>query len=216
MDLFRKPVFAAIIVGHFIIDVFNSSGPVLVTYLSIPMALTAAQIGLAIGAYQLFSSLTQPFFGWLADKIGSRWLGSGSVAWTIGFLCLSLVVAQQTSNFYLFLIPFVIAGLGSSAFHPLGTKHAADEAAMRAATGTAIFFLFGQTGLASGPVLSGLILGRVGIEGIYILALTTIPVIIFMVFALRHSYGESISSKTASIVAAEVTQKSVRWGLLAC
>jgi len=213
MELFRKPVYLAVTLGHFFLDIFNSSGPVLVTFLSVPMALTAAQIGLAIGAYQLFSALTQPLFGWLADKIGSRWLGPGSVAWTIGFLILSLVVAQQTNNFVLFMIPFVIASLGSSAFHPLGTKHAAEEAALRAATGTAVFFLFGQTGLATGPVLSGIILGTVGLAGIYALALIVAPIVIFMAFSMRYTYPVA-PSQTHDSAVTKTIQKATQWSVI--
>jgi FSR family fosmidomycin resistance protein-like MFS transporter len=214
MNLFRNSLFSAVTLGHFTIDLFNSSGPVLVTFLSIPMGLTAAQIGIAIGAYQFFSALTQPLFGWIDDRIGSRWLGPGSVAWTIGFLILSLVIAGQTGSFLLFMIPFVLASMGSSAFHPLGTKHASEASIRQTATGTALFFLFGQVGLASGPVLAGVILDTIGIGGIYLMAFLASPMILFMAFAMRHTHpdltvplpdaGPDIDRKTA-----------VRWGTIA-
>jgi FSR family fosmidomycin resistance protein-like MFS transporter len=207
--LLRRPVFLAVILGHFVIDIFNSAGPVLVTFLSGQWNWKAAQIGLALGAYQLFSALAQPLFGWLADKTGSRWLGPGSVAWTIGFLALSLVVAQQTGSFTLFLIPYILASIGSSAFHPLGTKHAADEALSLAATGTAVFFLFGQVGLAGGPILSGLILDNIGLAGVYGLALLSIPLVIFMAYAMRRTAIVSAKRKP------ELNSKeAVRWGAI--
>jgi FSR family fosmidomycin resistance protein-like MFS transporter len=211
--LFRKPVFAAVTLGHFTLDVFNNSGPVLVTFLSDPMGLTAAQIGLALGSYQFFSSLTQPLFGWLADKVGSRWLGPGSVAWTIGFLILALAVARQTNSFVLFLIPYLLASFGSSAFHPLGTKHAADEAKPLAATGTAVFFLFGQTGLAGGPILSGMILDQVGVVGIYVLALLSLPLLVFMAYAMRATHAEIMPSAQKAQLKAQV-KEAVRWGAI--
>lgn len=214
MSLFRNWVYLAVTLGHFTIDVFNSSGPVLVTFLSVPLGLTAAQIGLAIGAYQLFSSISQPLFGWLADKIGSQWLGPGSVGWTIGFVAIAVVVAQQTNNFGLFMIFFVIGSLGSGAFHPLGTKHAAEESAERAATGTAIFFLFGQSGLASGPVLMGLILGSVGLIGVYTLAALSIPLVLFMVVAMRQTHIEPIIPQLDPNISKETLKKQVRWGAI--
>ena len=76
MSLFRQKLYLAAVLGHFTIDVFSSVGPVLVTFLSVPMALTAGQIGLAIGAYQMLAAVTQPLFGWLTDKVGSRWFGT--------------------------------------------------------------------------------------------------------------------------------------------
>lgn len=215
MKLFRNPLFLAVLLGHFVLDVFNSSGPVVVTFLSVPMALSAAQIGLVLGSYQLTSSFAQPFFGWLADKIGSRWLGPGSVAWTIGFLALSIFVAVQTNNFVLFMIFYILASFGSSAFHPLGIKHAAHEATNRAATGTAIFFLFGQSGLATGPVLAGLILENIGPPGIYVLAFMAVPLLIFMIYAMQHTYGDLPLLHYDPNLPADNVKKTVRWGAIA-
>ena len=186
MSLLRNKVFLAILLGHFINDIFSNAGPVLITFFSIPLALSTVHIGLAIGLSQFAGSLSQPFFGWWVDKIGSRWLGPGSVAWTIFFLTLSVFVAQQTHSFSLFLIPFVLSSIGSGAFHPLGVKHAAEQSGGLAATGTGLFFGFGQTGLAIGPVLTGMILSNIGPSGIYGLALLAIPLLIFMAVALRQ------------------------------
>jgi FSR family fosmidomycin resistance protein-like MFS transporter len=215
LTLFQNRVYLAVTVAHFVIDVFNSSGPVLVTFLSVPMGLTAAQIGLSVGAYQFFSALTQPLFGWVADKVGSRWLGPGSVAWTIGFLVLALIAAQTTNNFYLFLALFVVASIGSSAFHPLGTKHAADEVAHIAATGTAVFFLFGQSGLALGPVITGVILDSVGTIGLIGLAIIAIPFLIFMTFSLRHVHPDDHDLTLAAGVSAAKLKQALRWGPIA-
>lgn len=185
--LLRNKLFMAVTVGHLVIDIFNSMGSVVVTFLSIPMALSTAQIGLALSSYSLLAAITQPLFGWLTDKLGSKWLGPGSVAWTISFMALAVFLAQTTNNFVLFMIPFALASIGSGAFHPLATMHSTNAILGRAAMATGMFFLFGQTGLASGPFLGGLILDQVGPAGIYTLAAATIPFIIFMTYAMRHT-----------------------------
>jgi len=187
MSLFRHKLFAAVTFGHLIIDIFNSMGGVLVTFLSIPMALTTGQIGLALSAYQFLAAITQPLFGWLADKFGTRWLGPGSVGWTIGFITLSVFLGQTTHNFVLFMIPFSLAALGSGAFHPLATMHSTHVVANQAAMATGMFFLFGQTGLAGGPFLGGLLLDHVGPPGIYTLAALATPFLFFMTYAMRHT-----------------------------
>ncbi len=187
--------FFAVSVGHLTIDIFNSMGPVLVAFLREPLALSSARVGLAVGSYQLLAGLTQPPFGWLADRVGSRWLGPLSVAWTVGFVSLALSVAVRTGSFWLFLLIFSVAALGSGAFHPQGTMHAARATAGRAATTTAIFFLCGQVGLAGGPALSGLLLDRVGAPGIYALALLTLPSILLMKFGLRESGSAPLASE---------------------
>lgn len=214
LQLFRNKLYAAVTLGHFTIDIFNNSGSVLVTFFSQQAGWAVWQYGLAIGIYQFLSALSQPLFGWLADKIGSRWLGPGSVAWTISFMIFSVTVAHQTGNFWLFVVPFALAGVGSGAFHPLGTKHAAEEAALLAATGTAVFFLFGQTGLAAGPFLTGLILDKIGVAGLYGLALMGVPLVIFMGFAMRHATPEMLEIHVGELVSLETTRRVVQWGAI--
>lgn len=190
MSLLRNPLYLAVILGHFTIDVFGSAGPVLVTFLSVPMLLSAAQIGLAISAYQLVNAGSQPLFGWLADRFGTRWIGPLSVVWVVIFMMLALAVAQMTGSFGLFFIFFTLGALGSGAFHPQGVMQAATLAEQRAATGTAVFFLFGQIGLGSGPFLTGLILDGAGLSGIYSLALAAIPLILFIAYAFLTHTGQ--------------------------
>jgi len=188
MSLFRQKLYMATVLGHFTVDVFGSIGPVLVTFLSVPMALSAAQIGLAIGAYQLLAAITQPLFGWLTDSIGSRWFGTLSLPWTVTFMTLAIVAAQTSGNFWLFLLPFALAAIGSGAFHPQAAMHAATTVARRAAMATAIFFLFGQAGLATGPIVTGVILDNLGTSGMYGLTVLSLPVLLFLAYAMREGF----------------------------
>jgi FSR family fosmidomycin resistance protein-like MFS transporter len=196
------------------VDVFGSTGPVLVTFLSVPMGLSAAQIGLAIGTFQLIAALTQPLFGWLTDKLGSRWFGTVSVPWTVIFMMLAIAVAHTGGSFWLFLGVFSLAAVGSGAFHPQGAMHAATATTSRAATATAIFFLFGQSGLATGPVLAGLILDNLGLGGFYGLGLLSVPVIIFMALAMkeaRPAADPAIPHPAANVTTAD-PDEPVQWG----
>lgn len=217
MSLFRHRVYLAVTLGHMTTDIFASMGPVLVTFFSVPMALSGAQIGLAIGTFQLIGAGSQPLFGWLTDKIGSRWLGPGSVAWTVIFLTASVFIFQKSNNFYFFMIPFGIAGLGVGAFHPQGVMHAGTAILHRAATATAVFFLFGQIGLASGPALGGLILDHIGVDGVYLLAFLLMPLPLFMVYAMRHVTAESnLLHESVSGAGSRVVSNpaGARWGAI--
>jgi len=192
---FRVGPFLAVTAGHLAIDIWNSMGPVLVAFLRTPLGLSAAEVGLAVGSYQFIAGVTQPPFGWLADRIGSRVIGPLSVAWTIGLVALALAAAVRTHSYGLFLGLFSLAALGSGAFHPQGVMHSTRAAAAgRAATATAVFFLCGQVGLAGGPILSGYLLERVGVEGIYVLALMALPVTALMAVGLR---GTSAAASAA-------------------
>jgi FSR family fosmidomycin resistance protein-like MFS transporter len=105
----RVGPFVAVTAGHFAIDLWNSMGPVLVAFLRAPLGLSGAEVGLAVGSYQFLAGVTQPPFGWLADRIGSRFLGPASVVWTIGLVALALAVAVDTGSYALFLALFSLA-----------------------------------------------------------------------------------------------------------
>ena len=179
-----RRIFAAVTVGHLGIDIFNSMGPVLLAFLQAPLGLSAAQIGLAVGLFQVLAGTTQPAFGWLVDRVGSRFLGPFSVAFNLGCMALAVAAAAATGSFGLFLIPFALAAVASGAFHPLGVMHSSTVNVARSATFTAIFFFCGQLGLTTGPYLAGLALDWAGLAGIYWLVLVVAPVPIFMAFAM--------------------------------
>lgn len=214
MSLFRNKLYLAVTLGHFTVDVFSSMGPVIVTFFSVPLALSAAQIGLALGGFQLISASSQPIFGWLADRVGSRWLGPSSVAWAVGFLVIAVLTLHTSNNFGLFLIPFGLCALGVGAFHPQGAMHAGTSTLDRVVTATAVFFLLGQFGLASGPVLAGLMMDKVGPGGIYALALLAIPQPLFMAYAMRHVVAEPVSTPRRTDQEKVSRVENVRWGAI--
>src|SRR5512134_1203499 len=116
MTLLLDSLFSSVALSHLMVDVFNSSRPVLLTYLG----LTETQIAWISTIYILASALTQPFFGWLSDRAGPRWLAAGGVLWLTIFFA-GAVYVPGTGG----LVCLVVAALGSSSFHPVGTAQAA-------------------------------------------------------------------------------------------
>ena len=180
-------IFRAVALGHFGIDTFSSMAPVLVTFLRVPLEMSGAQMGFAVGLQQFLSGATQPLFGWLVDRWGSRLLGPLSVAWTMIFVSLAIVTAPLVRSYGLFVGLLAIGAVGSGAFHPQGTMHAATAIAGRGATTTSIFFFCGQLGLATGPLVAGLLLDRVGPWGIATFGACLLLVPIFMATQMSNS-----------------------------
>ena len=151
---------SAIAFGHFSIDVLSSSIALILTVLSAKFELSISQIGLAAMIYTFAGSLTQPFFGILADYMRGRWLGAISVTWTALFYGL----AAFMPNYPLLVTCLTIGALGSGLFHPVGMINAAAAGGPYPATATSIFFLLGQSGLALGPIVAGFVLQSMNIE----------------------------------------------------
>jgi FSR family fosmidomycin resistance protein-like MFS transporter len=67
------------------------------------------------------------------------------------------------------LVLLTIAGLGSGAFHPAGTKYAGEASEQAETQATGVFFAAGQSGLFAGPILAGLLLDSFDRPGYLIL-----------------------------------------------
>src|SRR5688572_33108239 len=150
MPLLFDALFSSVALSHFMVDIFNSSRPVLLTYLG----LSETQIAWISTIYIWASAITQPFFGWLSDRVGPRWLAAGGVLWMAVFFS-GAVVLSGTGG----LLCLIIAALGSSSFHPVGTVQATlqgrNHLAGRETTATSLFFTAGQLRHLGGPILPG-------------------------------------------------------------
>jgi MFS family permease len=183
MPLLFDSLFTSVAFSHLIVDVFNSSRPVLLTYLG----LTETQIALISTIYIWASALTQPFFGWVSDRVGPRWLAAGGVLWMTVFFSGAIFVPGAGG-----LLCLIIAALGSSSFHPVGTVQATlqgrDRLAGRETTAASLFFMAGQLGHFVGPILTGLILARLGLPAMVIFPVISIPIGLALAYQLRANH----------------------------
>lgn len=180
--LFRDRLYISVATSHSVVDMLNSLGPVLLAVLAVPLALSNAQIGLALTLYTLAGAISQPFFGLWADRIGGRSvaLGAIGVLWTTVFF----IAVAFAGSWALILPLFVLASFGSGLFHPIGTATAAAAAPKgQAGAATSGFFFAGQAGLALGPILGGLLFWQVGTLGILPLAAVALIPALSMLFA---------------------------------
>lgn len=191
MPLFLDSIFSFVALSHFMVDVFNASRPVLLTYLG----LTESQIALFSTIYIWASALTQPIFGWISDRAGPRWLAAGGVLWMTVFYSLALALPGNLG-----LGCLIVAALGSSAFHPVGAVQAAlrgrDLMKGRETTSTSLFFTAGQMGHFIGPIAAGLILAALKIPGMYILPLISIPIGFSLMYQLKDNHPHPQPEKT--------------------
>ena len=171
MNLLFDALFASVAFGHLVVDTLNGQRAILLTYLSAPLGLNNTALGTATTIYILSAALAQPLFGWVTDRIGPRWVVAGGIIWMASFFSLALLIPGPAS-----LLLFIIASVGSGAFHPAGTMQAAmlgrTHFSGRETTAASYFFVFGQLGFFFGPILAGPVLDHFGTPGLLV---TTIP-----------------------------------------
>ena len=172
---------SAVSFGHMAIDILNASIAMILAVLAVDFNMSNAQIALGGMAYALMGSLTQPFFGVLADRLGGRWLGAVGLLWTAVFY----YAATFSQDYFTLITLMTIASLGSGAFHPQGAMNAGAAGGHKATTGTSVFFLLGQMGLALGPMIAGVLLEEIWMRGPRIMAVATLPFVVWMAIGLR-------------------------------
>jgi MFS transporter, FSR family, fosmidomycin resistance protein len=170
MSLLLDALFNSVAYGHFIVDLVNGQRSVLLTYWSDQIGMNNATLALVTTIYVWVASLSQPIFGWVADRFGkSRLLAGGGILWMAGFFSLALTLPVEWA------IPCIIlASLGSAAFHPVGATQASLRGrsllAGRDTTSTSWFFVFGQAGSFLGPIVGGPLLQYLGPMGLMVMA----------------------------------------------
>ena len=201
----------AVAVTHFFVDMLNSSRNLLVAIIAVNLGLTNAQVGLALLLYSVGSALAQPLFGWLADRVGPRWLVVGGMGWMIAFFSLAALSGDWWA-----LVALTIAGVGSGAFHPTGTMVASQVSAEYRGRATAVFFMSGQLGLFLGPILAGLLLEKYGRP-----AYLVMPLAAFIAFfggwqwvTNKHHHARAQAAQAATAIV-DVARRNRRALLLA-
>jgi FSR family fosmidomycin resistance protein-like MFS transporter len=150
---------ALLALAHLTGDALNSMLPALLPTLQVRFGLTESVLALLVAASWLGSSLTQPLFGALSDRIGRRVVGSVGVI--VNTVLLSLLGVVPTV--WLLFGVLLVGGFGSAALHPVGTSVARAAGGKNKGLAVGLFSAGGMIGYAIGPVIILYVLSTLGI-----------------------------------------------------
>ncbi len=168
MSLLKNRHLLTLALAHFTADTYPNMLPILWPVFVASFSLDYAMVGLASAGYTVAGSLSQPLFGYLGYRFGSRWLGAVGVGWVA--VCLS---ATALAPGYPWLVALVVlGGLGSAAYHPQGALNTTLISGRRAGLGMAIFMVGGNLGYAVSPLVVAAVLSSpLGLPAVPLLAL---------------------------------------------
>src|SRR5438067_4269325 len=152
---------ATLSAGHLLTDVAQGSVPALLPFLISRDHLSYAAASALVLAATISSSVIQPLFGHVSDRLSLPWLMPLGPA--LGGLGVAL--AGFTSTYGLTFAAIVVSGLGVAAFHPEGSRFANYVSGARRASGMSLFSVGGNVGFALGPVLVTPLLVAFGLHG---------------------------------------------------
>jgi FSR family fosmidomycin resistance protein-like MFS transporter len=184
----------ALTLMHFLVDLHSGMLPVILLYQRQALNLSLTQIGLLAGVYNFSLSLSQPFFGYLADRWGPKRFAIGGIFW-IALMGASLGFAP---NFLPLLCLATLAAFGSSSFHPAGASTAAGLMKKNRSSGMSFFLVGGSIGFAVGPLVAAAVFENYGLHGTLYISLGALFLIALLV-ALMNPFKSELGRKVSGL-----------------
>ena len=181
LSLLRNGSLLTLGAGHGMVDLCANTMPVFYPIIATTLSLSYASIGALSTVQTIFSSLSQPVFGWLADRFGSRVIAPASVL----LAAAAIASAGFIGSYYALLVMVATVGLASGAFHPQGAKGAALLGGRWKTTALSLFMILGNLGFSFGPLLAAMVLVPAGMKSTAILLVPGILVALSLLFATK-------------------------------
>jgi MFS transporter, FSR family, fosmidomycin resistance protein len=159
----------ALSAGHMFTDLAQGAIPALLPFLISKDHLNYASASALVLAATISSSVIQPLFGHVSDRLSLSWLIPLGPA--LGGLGVAL--AGIAPSYPLTFAAIVLSGIGVAAFHPEGSRFANYVSGARRASGMSLFSVGGNVGFALGPVFVTPLMLIFGLQGTLFLLIPT-------------------------------------------
>ncbi|HMM41387.1 MAG TPA: MFS transporter [Thermomicrobiales bacterium] len=190
-SVIRNRPLITLFLGHMTIDLYAGLLPVLFPVLSRDYDLDLATVGLVALAYSGVGSVSQPLFGWLADRYGTRLTGVALVWTAVTFAAIAVA-----PSFWMIVALAGAAGLGSGAFHPFGALNAnavIDD--RRRNSAMSVYASGGTVGFAVGPLIGVGLLALFGIRGIGLMVVPGTLIAVWLLLEMRRIAVQGTGSR---------------------
>jgi MFS transporter, FSR family, fosmidomycin resistance protein len=165
----NRRALALLSVGHLLIDLCQGIVPALAPFLVERRGFSRAEAAGLVFAISATSSVVQPVFGQLADRLAMAWLLPASIFLT----GTALALGAQATSYTAVLLAFGLSGLGVAAFHPEAARKANLASGDRRTTGMSFFSIGGGIGFALAPAITLAVVQVRGISGLMVLIYPT-------------------------------------------
>ena len=199
-DFLRNRKLLTLMLGHLTVDSYVGVLPVLYPILIGRFKLTLATVGLVSLAYSGMAAVSQPLFGVLADRFGTRFTGL-TLVWT----ALTFSLIGFVTTFPLLVLLALASGLGSGAFHPMGALDVrALLPAWRRSVGMSIYVTAGTVGVALGPLIGILLFHEFGVRGTGLLVVPGLVTGGYLLWRMRAAVPATAVARSVAAAAPRV------------
>jgi FSR family fosmidomycin resistance protein-like MFS transporter len=138
-------------------------------------------VGLVSLAYTGMAALSQPFFGWVADRYGTRFIGLALIWTAVLFATIGFA-----PSFPVLILLAAAAGIGSGVYHPFGALNASAVIEGRQRnTAMSIYVTGGTLGVALGPLLGAWLFTTFNSHGTAVMLLPGLGIALWLLWEMR-------------------------------
>jgi FSR family fosmidomycin resistance protein-like MFS transporter len=197
--------------GHFVIDLYGAFLPPLLPIFIEKFQISFTSASLLATVLSLSSSLTQPVFGFLFDRLGGRKM----IIWGPVVAGLSLSCLGLAPHYSVLVLLLVLGGLGLACFHPEGAARTTSLSGQKKTLWMSIFMLGGNLGYSLGPLLILPIVINLGLEWSF---LASVPALgtawVLRRYALLRKEAPTIHSPSNNKMESSLNRRVVGFGVL--
>ena len=155
----NKKALAWLTLGHGLSDSYSSFINPILPFIVANIGASLALATCAMSASQLFSSMMQPVFGFIADKWQKRFF----IFWGIILASVAFSLSGLVNNIWQLAACLIIGGLGVGFYHPQATGFVVRYSGNNLAKNMSIFIAAGTIGYSLGPIISSAITQLFGV-----------------------------------------------------
>ena len=193
--------------GHLFTDMNQGALPVIIPFFIMEYGFNYTTVASLVFALNLVSSVVQPVFGALADRVSKPWILSAGVLLAGGGMAATGIFTSYTAIF----VAVMVSGIGVAAYHPEAARYANKVAGHKKGTGVSIYSFGGNAGFALAPILTAwliLTFGLKGLTALFIPAVIIAPVL--LVSMNRYHRSEEMAQAAGSLP--QKSPDTDRWG----
>ncbi|SCM72858.1 MFS transporter [Desulfovibrio sp. 86] len=194
-----KKKISLVSLGHLSCDVNGGALPAVLPFLRTHYGLSYQATGGLMFAYSCLSSIIQPLFGLMADKLSKPWL----IPLGVLLAGVGLTAVGFMSSYWAIFAAIGVSGVGAALFHPEGARFANKVSGESKGTGMSIFSIGGNAGFVVGPLLATFFLSMFGMPGMAIFGLlATVMASILLLLIMRMVAPEAAAAAQRTAEAA--------------
>jgi FSR family fosmidomycin resistance protein-like MFS transporter len=197
---------AALASGHAAADLSQGSIPALIPFLISERGYSYGAAGALLLAATIGSSIIQPLFGAVSDRLSLWWLMPVGIA----LAAIGIAGTGVAPNFALTTVAVGVGGLGVAAFHPEGARYANYASGAQRGTGMSLFSVGGNAGFALAPILVTPAVLALGLHGTLVVAV--LPALAAVLLALEVPHLRARTAGVARGGHEDVAHGADDWG----